>query len=159
MLLIIRILNGSELCMNVTNTITILELKKMIELKVSIPFTKQRIIYKSKQLDNESRTLLDYNMNKETEQVYLINGKLDNSFKVSIKIMWDKTIDIHIHGSDTILDIKTKIYEQERYLIQHQKLICNGEILNNNIIINDECITTDSKLYLIVPNRNNDEAD
>jgi hypothetical protein len=58
--------------------------------------------------------------------------------KISIKTITGKTYEFDVKSSDTIRDIKNKIYEQLQIPIESQKIIYNGELeCKDSLKIND----------------------
>jgi ankyrin repeat protein len=62
----IKTLTGKTITITVTPRNTVAELKKKIQDKEGIPPNQQRIIYGGKQLENDSRLLIDYDVSKDS---------------------------------------------------------------------------------------------
>lgn len=69
----IKHLTGRINVLQVKNTTTIMEVKKMIEEKDGIPVLRQRLIYENTHLLDDNKTLADYGCvyNQSTIQLFL----------------------------------------------------------------------------------------
>lgn len=149
MILNVIVVNGSEYCLTVDAKETVLDVKKKIQAISNIPAHRLRIIYKSKQLDDHNRSLADYHLDGEQEKVYVLNGRLDPVFIITIfMIMLTKSVELKVNSSTTILDIKRMIEMSQGISVSRQCIICNGTRLKDCTMLEKENIDSKDKLLL-----------
>jgi ubiquitin C len=121
---------------------TILQIKKRIELLVSVPIIDQRLLFNCQEL-NDDNTLLDYKI--ETGNTLYFCG----SMEIIIEISLYETFLLRVKPNDTIGHIKEKIEHKTGILCSDQELMYNEVLLMNNesTLINngifDKIIITD----------------
>lgn len=148
MILKVIIVNGSEYSLTVDAEKTVLDVKKKIQAISNIPGRRLRIIYKSKQLDDDDRSLSDYHLDGEQEKVYVLEGRLDPVFIIKIIIMLTKAVELKVNSSTTILDVKCMIEKSQGIAVSRQYIICNGTRLKDRTRLEEENIDPDDKLFL-----------
>lgn len=148
MILKVIIVNGSEYSLTVDAWETVLNVKMKIQEISGIPGRSLRIIYKSKQLDDHNRSLADYHLDGEHEKVYVLNGRIDPVFIITIMIMFTRAVELKVNNSTTILDIKRMIEQSQGISVSRQCIICNGTRLKDCTRLEKENIDPYDKLFL-----------
>lgn len=142
-------MNGSLVDVNMSPTASIEDLKDSINEKLCIPSSRQRILFRSRQLDDGNRTLESYGINSDNCKLHLVVGRLRRCMSILVKIMWGNSFEVLLHSTDTIKDVKMKIRESEGIEVQHQKLVYHGIILKNDETLDSIGIKDYEKLFVI----------
>lgn len=71
------------------------------------------------------------------------------SFKITIKTLTGRCIDIQAGSNDNIYEIKCKVEHKEGIPICQQRLIFSGQQLENGMTVSDYNIKKDSTLHLV----------
>ncbi len=67
-----------------------------------------------------------------------------------VKTLIGKTITLDVEPSDTIEKVKAKIQDKEGLHPNQQRLIFEGQQLENDKTVDDYNITMNSKIYLVI---------
>ncbi len=90
---------------------TVRELKNIIESKINISYSRQRLFYQGKELE-DNLTLMDYGLYKEGDYIFLdiiIGDK--NGITISINKKNNDILKFSFRAETKIIDIKYKIFE------------------------------------------------
>jgi len=142
----IKIQNGKTIVLEVPKKETIEKLKSQIEKKEGIPISKQRLIYNTKELENEN-SMAYYNIQPESN--ILLNLKLGGGVLVVINSLEGQSVEIDIDEDDTIESLKLKIYEKQGTAVEMQRLIYEKRKLDDNKTIADYQMKENSQVRLV----------
>ena len=144
----IKTLNFKTIPLHVEDSDTIENVKSMIEETEGIPAEQQRLIFESKQLEND-KTLSDYNIQRES-LIYLVLSLRGGANSIYIKTPIGETIVLPIEEWYTIERVKAHIQIKEGIFIDFQRLFFEGERLEDKRTLYDYYIKDGDTLDLVL---------
>lgn len=106
MQIFVRTLTGKTITLRVLPNDTIFSVKAKIENRESIPINQQRLIYGSKQLEN-NQTLSDYQIENEFTLTLVL--RLFGGMQIFVKTFMDKANIFEVEQSDTIENVNAQL--------------------------------------------------
>ena len=146
MQLFIKIQNGKTIIVEVPHRNRIEKLKSQIFLKSGIPISKQRLIFKTKELENYN-SIAFYNIQPESN--LLLNLKLGGGVLVVVKSLEGSSIEIEVDEEDTIETLKQKIFEKQGISVESQRLIYERKKLDDHKTLSDYHMKEYSAIHLV----------
>ena len=137
MQIFVKNLNGKTIILRVLPYDTILSVKNKIQESENIQIGQQRLIYASKQLE-DNQTLSDYHI-KNAHTLTLVL-RLYGGTQIFVKSLTDKTITREVEPNDSIENVEPKIQDKEG--------IPTGQQLDDGRTFSDYHIHKESTLQL-----------
>lgn len=110
----------------------------------------QQVLLSVPKLLEDGHTLSEYNIpNEATLHLMISCSGRTESMEIFVKTLTGKTTTVEIQPSDTVLDLKRKIEEQEGIPLDHQRLVLKGRQLLNECILIYYNIQQHSVVHLI----------
>ena len=144
MLIIVTTPTGINITLEVKHLSTIENLKFMIQDKEGIPSDQQLLLFDGIPLENE-HTLSDYFI-KNGSILTLVSGS--HGMRIFVKTHIGDIITLMVKSSDTIKNVKNKIYKKECTPPDKQILTFDGKLLENKHTLYDCNIQHESTLNL-----------
>ncbi|KAJ0817835.1 putative Ubiquitin-like domain-containing protein [Helianthus annuus] len=138
---------GKILLLGVKGSETVGSVKLKIQAKEHIPFDQQELIFNEVVLENQY-TLSSYSM--KNQSTLTVTGKSVEMMKIKVKISTGKKISLTVYPTDTIADVKKKIYDTEGIPCGKQALIIDEKVLGDSGTLFDYYITTGGETVILM---------
>lgn len=123
-------------------------LKQKIQNK-GIPSDQMRLVFAGKQLEND-KTISTYNLQRESTLHLVFSLPGGSGMQIFVNTFDGRTILINTSSSDTIGDLKHKIYDKESIPAEMQRLVFSGKYLQNGNTLCQYNIQSNSTIHLLL---------
>ena len=167
----IKMLNGNSFTLECKANNTIGTIKAMIHDEEYIPADQQRLVFAGQGLNNDRKTLADYNI-KHGDVIHLAfnrGGSLPLSKigtgKIFVKAPYHAPMRVDVLSSDTIANVKVKVQriivdlaadeqgEFPEFVAHEQELMIAGKRLNNKQVLGELGIKDGDTLHMLFTQR------
>ncbi|KAJ5077461.1 ubiquitin 13 [Anaeramoeba ignava] len=136
MQIFVKTLTGKTITIEIKPTDTIEFLKQIIFGIENLPICDQRLIFGGKNLNENEKTLKEYNIEKQST-IHIVLRLAPPNSSTYIKTSYGQSISVynscpHCNSGGTINNLKAKIEKKYSIPFENQKLFYNGNLLENN---------------------------
>ena len=144
----VKTLTGKTITLDVESSNTVADIKVKIQDREGIFPHQQQLLLAGSQLQLEdSRTLSDYNIQKESTNVLWLRLC---SMQIKVKTLKGIIITLDVEPSNTIGNVKAKIHDKESIIPDQQLLVFADNKLKDDCTLSDYNVQNDSILNLIL---------
>lgn len=127
--------DGYDFQMEYEPKMLIKNIKEKIREEKGIPIYCQKLFWKGAEL-LENKKLSDYKVTRVLGEPIMISLINLNHLKVKIRLKYI-SLRYFLKASDSILELKKKIFEKEKIPIKNMQILRSGKIVNDNILIEE----------------------
>ncbi|KAL5989363.1 hypothetical protein ACLOJK_010253 [Asimina triloba] len=149
-ILIFVTLSGSVIPMRVMESDSIALVKLRIQSYQGFMVKKQKLVYRGRELARNDSLVRDYGLT-DGNVLHLVIRLSDLRF-IIVQTACGKEFKFHVDKCKNVGYVKQQIAKKGNDFIDvnNQELICDGEKLNDEKVINDLCIKNDAVIHLLV---------
>jgi len=152
MKVIVQFLTCKRVPIEVEPTSTILSIKQIVEEREGIPVLQMRFIYKGATLDDNSKTIEEYNILDDSIIYLVLQLKENCEFTLNIQTNAEQPLIFKMKLIEKISGLKLLIQNKEGIDIKAQKLCYQGLLLEDDKKIEEYNIENNSVLKLVTDN-------
>eukprot|EP00268_Persea_americana_P037087 TRINITY_DN36688_c0_g1_i1.p1 TRINITY_DN36688_c0_g1~~TRINITY_DN36688_c0_g1_i1.p1 ORF type:complete len:587 (+),score=112.52 TRINITY_DN36688_c0_g1_i1:950-2710(+) len=149
-ILIYLSVTGSVIPMRVLESDSIASVKLRIQTCKGFVVKKQKLVFGGRELARNESLVRDYGVT-DGNVLHLVL-RLSDLQVITVRTTCDKEFKFHVERSRNVGYIKQQIAKRGKGFVDlnNQDLICNGEKLDDQRLIDDICIDSDAVIHLVV---------
>ncbi|KAJ1287487.1 hypothetical protein BS78_02G013700 [Paspalum vaginatum] len=140
---------GRTLSLPVDSLDTIDTVKGKIEDMEGFPKCHQCLIFDKKQLEDD-HTLADHNILMDSTLLLVLRSFPTGTMRIFTRMQTGRALTLYVESSYTVHTVKVMLYEKEGISPIQQRLICNGQQLEDRRTLADCNIQNDSTIHMVL---------
>ncbi len=125
----VKNLLGKSVALDVQATDTVQDVKRKLQDKEAIPAGQQRLVFQTRELE-DSRTLADYNIQRDSNVVVLLRLIGGASYQIFVKHINGHNRAMDVQATDTVKAVRQKLQDMTGIPADHQgRLVFQGKVL------------------------------
>lgn len=145
MKIFVKTLNDRTITIEVQADDKVSTLKKKLQEKTGLEPEQQRLVFGSKALEDDNKTLADLYITREST-IFLIERL--KPFQIFVVTTEEKTITIEVTKDEKVIDVKRKVERRHGGPADAIQLLYSGKYLDNDKTIADYGIQRDATLVI-----------
>ncbi|OVA14700.1 Phosphatidylinositol 3-/4-kinase [Macleaya cordata] len=149
-ILIYLTVGGSVIPMHVLESDSIASVKLRIQTCKGFVVRKQKLVYEGRELARNNSLVRDYGVT-DGNVLHLVL-RLSDLQVITVRTVCGKEFEFHVERSRNVGYVKQQIARKGKGFvdIKDQELLCNGEKLDDQLLIDDICKNNDAVIHLLV---------
>jgi ubiquitin C len=155
--IVVSTLDGGEIPLFVRPGQTVEALKRQIQLKTGVAPELQRLLVEGEDLE-EGRTLGECGIDAQTRLHLVTRRHKTPALRINVLTLEGKRFALRALASDTIATLKERIFAKEGVAAEQQRLLLEGEDLDDELTLADYDAANDATLVLVTRESHADDA-
>ncbi|XP_078410458.1 uncharacterized protein LOC144687816 [Cetorhinus maximus] len=146
----VKFMTGEVIELDIDPSIQVSALKKMIHERTKVSHFRQRLVVQNGNTEElqDSRRLSDYNVSPSHEVMLIV--KNEERMQIFLKNDKGKTSTYDVLPSESVRDFRARVQRQEGVPANQQRLVCEGQQLEDGLTLADYNIQSESTIFLML---------